>query len=74
MIDDMYGLYPTAQRAYEAGTTNGQNAAFKTVMSVLSAISHKYEVEGNTKGFHAVEDCCRTIRQYAATPQSEQES
>jgi hypothetical protein len=63
MIDDMQGLFPTAQSAYEAGKKNGRDDAFATVMSVLGAVSHNHEASGNVKGFKAAEDCCRAVRE-----------
>ena len=63
MIDDMDHLYTHASEAFRAGEHSGRDRFRRAVRQALSAISVKHERSGNDAGFHAVEECCKAIRE-----------
>ena len=74
MIDDMEGLYSHASEAFRAGIWSGRDDYHRSLISVLSWISVKYERQQGdlaTKGFHVAEECCKAVIKLKATIDNE---
>jgi len=62
VIDDMGGLYSHASEAFRAGERAGRYDYWRSLVSVLSFVSLKYEKQNGdlaTQGFHVAEECIR---------------
>jgi len=74
VIDDMEGLYSHASEAFREGRRRGREDFVNSAMRKLSQVSLSYEQAGDTSGFRAAEECCKTVRQLATAFDTERKT